>query len=47
MAMVDIELPVDDDKDTCASMSGILLDVGYAVHLAYDGPSALTLSGGN
>ncbi len=42
--MVDILL-VDDDKDTCASMSDIFLDTGYTVDLAYDGPGALELSG--
>jgi DNA-binding response OmpR family regulator len=46
MAMVDADiLLVDDDTDTCASMSDIFLDVGYTVDLAYDGPRALELSG--
>ena len=45
-AMVDTDvLLVDDDKDTCASMSDILLDVGYTVDMAYDGAGALELSG--
>ena len=44
--MVDTNiLLVDDDKDTCASMSDIFLDVGYTVDMAYDGPGALELSG--
>jgi CheY-like chemotaxis protein len=38
-------LLVDDDEDTCASMSNIFLDVGYTVDMAYDGPGALELSG--
>jgi CheY-like chemotaxis protein len=38
-------LLVDDDKDTCASMSDIFLDLGYTVDMAYDGPGALELSG--
>jgi CheY-like chemotaxis protein len=43
--MVDTNiLLVDDDKDTCASMSDIL-DVGYSVDMAYDGTGALELSG--
>jgi CheY-like chemotaxis protein len=46
MAMVDTNiLLVDDDKDTCASMSDIVLDIGYTVDMAYDGPGALELSG--
>jgi CheY-like chemotaxis protein len=46
MAMVDTDiLLVDDDKDTCASMSDIFLDLDYTVDLAYDGPGALELSG--
>jgi CheY-like chemotaxis protein len=46
MAMVDTKLLlVDDDKDTCASMSDIFLDLGYTVDTAYDGPGALELSG--
>jgi CheY-like chemotaxis protein len=48
MAMVDTDiLLVDDDTDTCASMSDIFLDVGYTVDLACDGPGALELSGGH
>jgi CheY-like chemotaxis protein len=48
MAMVDIDiLLVDDDKDTCSSMSDILLDLEYTVDTAYDGPGALELSGGH
>lgn len=44
--MVDTDvLLVDDDKDTCASMSDILRDIGYTVDLAYDGAEALVLSG--
>jgi len=39
-------LLVDDDQDTCASMSDIFLDIGYTVDMAYDGPGALQLSGG-
>lgn len=43
--MVDTNiLLVDDDKDTCASMSDIFLDLGYTVDMAYDGPSALGLT---
>ena len=38
-------LLVDDDKDTCASMSDIFLDLGYTVDMAYDGPDALELFG--
>jgi CheY-like chemotaxis protein len=46
MAMVDTNiLLVDDDKDTCARMSDIFLDIGYTVDMAYDGPGALELSG--
>lgn len=37
-------LLVDDDTDTCASMSDIFLDLGYTVDMAIDGPSALQLS---
>jgi len=45
--MVDTNiLLVDDDQDTCASMSDIFLDIGYTVDMAYDGPVALELSGG-
>lgn len=46
--MVDIDiLLVDDDQDTCASMSDIFLDRGYTVDMTYDGPGALELSGGH
>jgi CheY-like chemotaxis protein len=34
-------LVVDDDRDTCASMSDILSDLGYRVDVAHDGPAAL------
>jgi CheY-like chemotaxis protein len=45
MAMVDTDiLFVDDDKDTCASVWDIFLEVGYTVDMAYDGPGALELS---
>lgn len=37
-------LVVDDDKDTCATLSDILSDQGYTVDTAYDGPGALELS---
>jgi CheY-like chemotaxis protein len=48
MAMVDTNiLVVDDDEDTCASMSDVFLDLGYTVDVAYDGPGALELSGGH
>jgi DNA-binding response OmpR family regulator len=44
--MVDTDvLLVDDDKDTCDSMSDVLLDIGYTVDMANDGPGALELSG--
>lgn len=44
--MVDTDiLLVDDDKDTCASMSDIFIDLDYTVDMAYDGPGALELSG--
>ena len=33
-------LVVDDDRDTCASLS----DLGYAVETANDGPAALEFS---
>ncbi len=46
MVMVDTNiLLVDDDTDTCASMSDIFQDLGYTVDMAYDGPGALELSG--
>jgi CheY-like chemotaxis protein len=45
MAMVDTNiLLVDDDQDTCASMSDIFLDLGYTVDMAHDGPGALEMS---
>jgi CheY-like chemotaxis protein len=48
MAMVDTNiLLVDDDQDTCASMSDIFSDLGYTVDVANDGPGALELSGLN
>jgi CheY-like chemotaxis protein len=37
-------LVVDDDRDTCASLSDILLDLGYTVDTANDGFAALELS---
>jgi CheY-like chemotaxis protein len=37
-------LMVDDDQDTCASLSDILWDLGYRVDTANDGPAALKLS---
>jgi len=37
-------LLVDDDKDGCASMSDIFLDLGYTVDTAYEGLGALELS---
>jgi CheY-like chemotaxis protein len=40
-------LLVDDDKDTCSSLSDILSDLGFGVDMAYDGASALELSGRN
>jgi CheY-like chemotaxis protein len=44
--MVDTDiLLVDDDKDTCASLSDIFLDLDYTVDMAHDGPGALELSG--
>ncbi len=36
-------LVVDDDQDNCRNLSDILTDVGYAVDIAHDGPSALEL----
>jgi CheY-like chemotaxis protein len=35
---------VDDDRDTCATLSDILSDLGYRVAVAFDGPAALELS---
>jgi CheY-like chemotaxis protein len=40
-------LVVDDDRDTCSSLSDILSDLGYTVDTANDGPAALELSEGN
>ena len=37
-------LVVDDDPDTCATLSDILADLGYRVAVAHDGPAALELS---
>ncbi len=37
-------LLVDDDPDTCASVSDVIADLGYRVDVAYDGPTALELS---
>jgi len=37
-------LLVDDDHDTCASLSDILSDLGCRVDVAYDGPTALERS---
>jgi CheY-like chemotaxis protein len=37
-------LLVDDDPDTCASLSDIISDLGYDVDVAYDGPTALERS---
>jgi hypothetical protein len=31
-------LLVDDDRDTCASLSDIIADLGYRVDVADDGP---------
>ncbi|MFI5455975.1 MAG: response regulator [Isosphaerales bacterium] len=36
-------LVVDDDPDTCRNLSDILIDLGYQVDTAQDGPSALEL----
>jgi DNA-binding NtrC family response regulator len=36
-------LVVDDDRDTRANLSDILMDLGYHVETAHDGPSALEL----
>lgn len=36
-------LVVDDEVDTCRNLSDILTDLGYAVDVAHDGPSALEL----
>jgi CheY-like chemotaxis protein len=34
-------LLVDDDRDSCASLSDIISDLGDPVGVAYDGPTAL------
>ena len=44
MVATDILL-VDDDEDTCASLSDIFSDLDYTVDVAHDGPGALELSG--
>jgi len=36
-------LVVDDDPDTCRNLSDILIDLGYHVDTAHDGPTALEL----
>ncbi len=36
-------LCVDDDPDTCASLSDVLADLGYRVGVAYNGETALQL----
>lgn len=36
-------LVVDDDRDTCASMSDVIADLGYTVDVAYDSQAALEL----
>ncbi|HZZ80826.1 MAG TPA: response regulator [Gemmataceae bacterium] len=36
-------LVVDDEVDTCRNLSDILTDLGYAVDVAHDGPSALQM----
>jgi CheY-like chemotaxis protein len=36
-------LVVDDEVDTCRNLSDILIDLGYNVDIAHDGPSALEL----
>ncbi len=36
-------LVVDDEQDTCASLSDIISELGYRVDVAYDGPGALAL----
>jgi CheY-like chemotaxis protein len=37
-------LLVDDDRHTCASQSDIMVDLGFQVGVAHDGPAALELS---
>jgi CheY-like chemotaxis protein len=36
-------LVVDDDPDICHNLSDILIDLGYSVDFAHDGPAALEL----
>src|SRR3954447_5695095 len=36
-------LLVDDDHDTCPSLSDVISDLGYRVGVAYDAPAALEL----
>jgi CheY-like chemotaxis protein len=36
-------LVVDDDHDACQNLSDILIDLGYAVQIAHNGPAALEL----
>jgi CheY-like chemotaxis protein len=36
-------LCVDDDPDSCASLSDVLADLGYGVRVAYNGETALLL----
>jgi len=43
MAAAPIQV-VGDDRDTCASLSDVISDLGYQVDVAYDGPQALNLS---
>jgi CheY-like chemotaxis protein len=40
-------LCVDDDPDTCASLSDVLADLGYRVSVAYNGEAALQLLAGD
>jgi DNA-binding response OmpR family regulator len=44
MVAIDV-LVIHDDKDTCASMSDIFLEIGYTVDSASDGAGAVELSG--
>src|SRR5689334_22073798 len=45
MAMAAMSILVDDDRDTCASMSDILSDLGYTVNTANGGPAAVSCAG--
>jgi CheY-like chemotaxis protein len=36
-------LVVDDEVDSCRNLSDILMDLGYEVDIAHDGPGALAL----